>query len=152
MWVCGKAGFSLHAGTFPFHRTDAEKMWKCGNTNSNGKSGNFVEWKTYKCGKNRGKSKCVLGKSGNTKWSDLWKKQTQLVRVQGDSLEESPFSFPQRFPQCVENNVESRLKVVKNVQNRHYALLLSQIFLMVSSTSCFSVWSRVMPASMLLMA
>ena len=40
---------------------------------------------------------------------------------------------------CVENNVESRLKVVKNVQNRHYALLLSQIFLMVSSTSCFSV-------------
>ena len=49
------------------------------------------------------------------------------------------FSFPHRFPQCVENNVESRLKVVKNVQNRHYALLLSQIFLMVSSTSCFSV-------------
>lgn len=34
-----------------------------------------------------------LGKSGNTKWSDLWKKQTQLVRVQGDSLEESSLFF-----------------------------------------------------------
>lgn len=152
MWVCGKAGFSLHAGTFPFHRTDAEKMWKCGNANSNGKSGNFVEWKTYKCGKIVENPSACLGKVEIRSGLICGRNRRSWFECRGIRWKNPLFSFPHRFPQCVENNVESRLKVVKNVQNRHYALLLSQIFLMVSSTSCFSVWSRFMPASMLLMA